>query len=180
MFSPVVHALAKQLISEFRSAGLRLVTAESHTAGLVAAAPADVSGASNVLEGSAVTHSYALKTALLQVPEQVLNDEGAVNSVVADQMARGALQLALKADMALAVTGEAGPESSGKEPIGTVFLAVAVRLPGSHPPRVTRHQFGGGRLEVRIATVEAALRAALEMLPYLTGVAGQQSDVLRT
>jgi nicotinamide-nucleotide amidase len=167
LFSPLTHSLAEQVISTFRHAAVRLVTAESLTAGLIAAALADVPGASNVLEGGAVTYSYALKTALLDVPADVLMRDGAVNTVVAAQMARGALDRALKADMAIAVTGEAGPESSGEEPPGSVYLAVALRLPDDPPPQVTRHQFPGGRLDVRIATVEAALRAALEMLPLL-------------
>ena len=113
----VVHALA--------DAGLTVAMGESLTAGLVAARLADVPGASAVLHGGVVAYQNAVKTGLLGVPEDLLARVGAVDADVARRMALGA-RAALGTDVGVATTGVAGPEPHQGQPVGTVWLGLAV------------------------------------------------------
>lgn len=119
MESVVVGALAER--------GWRLATAESCTGGLIADRLTDVPGASAVFTHGWVTYANEAKTAELGVPADLLETHGAVSAEVARAMAEGALREA-GADLAVAVTGIAGPEGGSEDkPVGTVFLAVAAR-----------------------------------------------------
>jgi PncC family amidohydrolase len=114
-----------------------LGAAESLTGGALGARATRVPGASEWFRGSIVSYATDVKASLLDVDEAVLEDPGPVSEIVARQMARGAREK-LKADVAVALTGVAGPIEQGK-PVGTVVLAVdgplgdavrEVRLPG--------------------------------------------------
>ncbi len=152
---------ARAVVEANRAAGLRVAVAESCTAGLVAAAISEIAGCSDVLEGGLVTYSDESKTALLRVSEDVLETFGAVSIAVSWTMAQAALERT-RADVAVAVTGIAGPGGgSAKKPIGTVVFARARR--GADPRDVVADvkQFGDlGRGGVRL---QAAL-CALELL----------------
>ena len=145
---------AERLLDDYRRAGLRLATAESCTGGLVAACLTEIAGASHVVERGFVTYSNEAKTELLGVPAELLRDHGAVSLETAGAMADGALARS-RADVAVAVTGIAGPGGAtpGK-PVGLVFLAAARR---GGATTVERHVFAGDRRAVRLAAVAAAL-----------------------
>jgi nicotinamide-nucleotide amidase len=116
-------SLAQHVLSTLAKDKLTITTAESCTGGLIASMITQVSGASEFFEAGFVTYSNAMKTKLLGVPEQLLNEFGAVSQEVAIAMAQGALKQS-SADMAIAVTGIAGPDGgSDEKPVGTVWLA---------------------------------------------------------
>lgn len=101
-----------------------IATAESCTGGLVAAALTDLPGASDIFAGGFVTYSNAMKTDALGVSPQTLAAHGAVSEAVACEMALGARARA-RADIAIAVTGIAGPGGSEFKPEGRVCFALA-------------------------------------------------------
>ncbi|WP_077489208.1 CinA family protein [Sinomonas mesophila] len=145
-----------EVVAEFVARGLTAGTAESLTAGQVAAALADVPGASAMLRGGIVSYASEVKASLLGVPESLLAEAGSVEPEVARAMAVGARD-ALGADYAVATTGAAGPEPHDGKPVGTVFVAVA----GPAGSVVAAHLFAGGRAEIRAAATRAALAALL-------------------
>ena len=139
---------------------LRLVTAESCTGGLIAAACTDLAGSSAWFERGFVTYSNLAKTELLGVPERVLRRAGAVCGPVAQAMAEGALAHS-HAQVAVAVTGVAGPTGgSPAKPVGTVWFGFA--LPGQ--VLTEKCHFDGDRAAVRQATVRHALTRLVELL----------------
>ena len=139
---------------------LRLVTAESCTGGLIAAACTDLAGSSAWFERGFVTYSNAAKTELLGVSERVLRRAGAVCGPVAQAMAEGALAHS-HAQVAVAVTGVAGPSGgSPAKPVGTVWFGFA--LPGQ--VLTEKCHFDGDRAAVRQATVRHALARLVELL----------------
>jgi PncC family amidohydrolase len=137
------------------AAGLTAVTAESCTGGGLASALTDVPGSSQWFERGYVTYSNEAKMQDLGVERAALETHGAVSAAVAEQMALGALQ-ASGADVAVGITGVAGPEGGTLEkPVGLVYLAVGRR---GRVMRVVRELFPGDRAAVRSAAVAAALR----------------------
>ncbi len=139
---------------------LRLVTAESCTGGLIAAACTDVAGSSAWFERGFVTYSNDAKTELLGVDTALLQRDGAVSEAVARAMVLGALAHS-HAQVAVAVTGVAGPTGgSPSKPVGTVWFGFAV--PGQ---LITENcHFAGDRAAVRAATLQHALARLVEML----------------
>jgi nicotinamide-nucleotide amidase len=161
MDAGLVQAAAR-LIDLLRESKLRLATAESCTGGLMAAALTEVPGASHVFACGFVTYANAAKSAHLGVPEAVIARHGAVSREVALLMAKGAL-LRAPADVAVAVTGIAGPGGgSAEKPVGLVHIAAA-RMGGA-----TRHKecrFGDiGRQAIRLESVAAAFALAEALL----------------
>jgi nicotinamide-nucleotide amidase len=118
---------AWDLLELCKKKGLTVVTAESCTGGLVAAALTDAPGASKVVEGGFVTYSNQAKQTSLNVPASMLEKYGAVSEQVARAMAEGALA-ASPADLSVSITGIAGPEGgSAEKPVGLVHFAAARR-----------------------------------------------------
>ena len=150
-FEPLVEGVALAL----RQRGATLVTAESCTGGLIAAACTALAGSSDWFERGIVSYSNAAKVEALGVDPALIDAHGAVSGEVACAMALGALQHS-HADIAVAVTGIAGPGGAtpGK-PVGTVWLAWAQR--GS-PAKAELLHLNGDRNEVREQTVVHALR----------------------
>jgi nicotinamide-nucleotide amidase len=151
---------ARAVLDACRTRGIMLVTAESCTGGLVAAALTEIAGSSDVVERGFVTYSNEAKEDLLGVPRGLLDTHGAVSEPAARAMAEGALKSAPNADMSIAVTGIAGPGggSPGK-PVGLVFIACARR---GRETVCERHVFTGDRRAVRAASVERALGHLLD------------------
>lgn len=119
--------LEEEVISLLSEKGLTLTAAESCTGGLIAKRLTDVSGASAVFHGSLVTYSNRLKEKWLGVQAETLQKYGAVSAQTAREMALGARKAA-DADLAVAVTGIAGPNSDDtNKPVGLVFIALADR-----------------------------------------------------
>jgi nicotinamide-nucleotide amidase len=154
--------LAARLLARARARGAKIVTAESCTGGLVAAALTDIAGSSDVFERGFVTYSNEAKQELLGVSEATLTAHGAVSLETAQAMARGALARS-RADMAVAITGVAGPGGgTADKPVGLVHFAAAAR-----DGRVLHRErrFGDiGRAEVRQRSVAEALTLLEEML----------------
>ena len=158
MFPPDLTARAAALLDRCRAAGLKIATAESCTGGLVAALLTEIPGSSAVVERGFVVYSNEAKQDLLGVPAETVRSHGAVSEAVARAMAEGALS-ASQADLAVSVTGVAGPDGGTPEkPVGLVWFGCARRDAAT----VAREKrFGDiGRGGVRIASV----RVALEML----------------
>ena len=144
-----------------REEGLTLATAESCTGGMVAERLTSVPGSSRAFVGAVVAYADEVKARELGVPPEILARHGAVSAEAAAAMAAGAREQ-LGADVAVAVTGIAGPGGgSEKKPVGTVIFARARR--GADPKEIvadTKHFGDLGRGGVRL---EAAL-CALELL----------------
>ena len=157
MFAKELLEATDKLLLLCNEAGLRLATAESCTGGLIAGCMTEITGASNVLERGFVTYSNESKTALLGVSKELLETMGAVSEEVASTMAEGAIEAA-GVDLSIAVTGVAGPGGGTKEkPVGLVHMAAAAQGTSTLHER---HLFEGGRTEVRMQ----AVRAAIELL----------------
>ena len=142
-------------------AGKTLATAESLTGGAIGSELTSIPGASSVFKGGIISYCNEIKHGLLGVPMQMLDTLGPVSGPVAQAMAEGARK-ALKSDVAVSVTGLAGP--SGDEfgnPVGTVFIGYAdCKVSFSR-----KYLFAGDRESVRKQAVEAALRLVLEENP---------------
>jgi PncC family amidohydrolase len=149
------------LVARLAARGWRLALAESCTGGLVAARITAVPGASAVFRGGIVAYHNEIKRDLLGVPPATLAAAGAVSADTALAMAHGARQR-LRADLAAAVTGIAGPGGgTAEKPVGLVCVAVD----GPPGARVERHVFAGRREDIRDQACEAVLRMLLEQVP---------------
>ncbi|MBL9060996.1 CinA family protein [Tabrizicola sp.] len=143
-----------KLLAEARYWGVKVATAESCTGGMVAAALTDVAGSSDVFERGFVTYSNDAKVEMLGVLPETLEAHGAVSEAVAREMAEGALAHSA-ADLAVSITGIAGPGGSEHKPEGRVCFGLARR---GRATRVETVEFGArGRAEVRKAATEHAL-----------------------
>lgn len=152
--------LAQEVLDQCRALGLRVATAESCTGGMIAAALTDVPGSSDVLERGYVTYSNSAKVDMLGVAQAALEVHGAVSEQVALEMANGALRAA---DIAVSVTGIAGPGGSEFKPEGRVCFGLAQK---GEPTRTETVEFGAiGRANVRAKSVDHALNLILAALP---------------
>ncbi|MDF1718426.1 MAG: CinA family protein [Antarcticimicrobium sp.] len=142
------------LLEAARAAGVRIATAESCTGGMVAAALTDVAGSSDVVDRGFVTYSNGAKRDMLGVREETLTAHGAVSEQVAREMAEGALAHSA-ADLAVSITGIAGPGGSEHKPEGRVCFGLAMI---GHETHVETIEFGArGRAKVRRAARDHAL-----------------------
>ena len=127
MFSDQIEQLATETLTACRKRGWKLATAESCTGGLIGAALTEIAGSSDIVDRGFITYSNEAKMALLQVAEELFPAVGAVSSEVAHEMALGALSNSL-ADIAISVTGVAGPGASESKPAGLVYIACATKV----------------------------------------------------
>jgi nicotinamide-nucleotide amidase len=154
-------SLEQTLVRLLAGRGLTLSTAESCTGGLIANRITDVPGASAVFTHGFVTYADQAKTDLLDVPAATLLAHGAVSEEVARLMAEGALG-ASGADMAVAVTGIAGPGGgSAAKPVGTAWIAVAQRTAATRAHRVFQPR---NRHDFKLGVSQAALDAVRRLL----------------
>jgi len=151
-------SLAAETLAAARARGWRIATAESCTGGMVSVALTDVAGSSDVFERGFVTYTNTAKTEMLGVREATLAAHGAVSEEVAREMALGAL-VNSDADLAVSITGIAGPGGSEFKPEGRVCFGLATRA-GCETETI---EFGAlGRAEVRAAARNHALTRLLE------------------
>jgi nicotinamide-nucleotide amidase len=162
MLSEPILAAAGALLDVLKARGLMLATAESCTGGLIAAALTAVPGSSAAFERGFVTYSNDAKMELIGVPATLIAAHGAVSAEVARAMAEGALG-ASRADLAVSVTGVAGPDGgSAEKPVGLVHIGAARRGAATLHEE---HRFGDiGRGSVREASVAAALALVRRVL----------------
>jgi len=157
-----VNEMALDVIEKAIAKRLMLVLAESCTGGMIAAALTDIAGSSAVVERGLVTYSNSAKVELLAVPAATLETHGAVSVQTATAMAAGALGNAAAAQIALSVTGIAGPGGgSPQKPVGLVHFAVAHR---SNSIETNAHIFAGTRAEIRHQALETGLRLLCEAI----------------
>lgn len=160
-FPEDILALAQTIVTDFTAKGRMVATAESCTGGLIAGALTEIPGSSSVVDRGFVTYTNAAKTEMLGVQEQTLARFGAVSKETALQMAHGAL-FRSHADLAVAVTGIAGPGGgSAEKPVGLVHLAAKARNGA-----LIHHEmrYGDiGRDKVRLATVKTALEMLIAL-----------------
>ena len=150
-----LEELAEQVLEQAKACDVTIVTAESCTAGALAYTLSKAPGAGEYLQGGFVTYTKEMKAEVLGVPRKLLERKTAVSEEVATAMALGALKRA-PADVAIAVTGVAGPEpDEDGNPVGLVYVAAA-RLYGK--TLAERHEFiGMGRDEILQSSMERAL-----------------------
>lgn len=149
---------AAGVLKAAQAAGLMVATAESCTGGMVAAALTDIAGSSAVVERGFVTYSNAAKRQMLGVRAETLEVHGAVSEEVAREMAEGALDHS-EAEVAVSITGIAGPGGSEHKPEGRVCFGLART---GRATRVETVEFGAqGRAKVRAAARDHALALLL-------------------
>ncbi len=149
-----IEQLARQLGEKCLARHIMLATAESCTGGGIASAITDIAGSSQWFDRGFVTYSNAAKMDMLGVQETTLTRFGAVSPETALEMATGCLDRS-QADVAVSVTGIAGPSGGSKEkPVGTVFFGLATK----NQTRTTYQLFSGDRHHVRLQTVFYALQ----------------------
>ena len=145
--------VAESLVALYRASGRTCATAESCTGGGIGAAITGVPGSSEVFLGGIVSYANEVKRDVLGVRAETLATVGAVSSETAAQMAEGARRLT-KADVAVSVTGVAGPGGgSAEKPVGLVWFGLAT----AGGVRTEKALFPGGREQVRAAAVTHAL-----------------------
>jgi nicotinamide-nucleotide amidase len=154
-----LHHLAEAAVTGAIGQGLTVATAESLTAGMVAAVLADTPGASGMLQGGVVSYQNSVKADLLGVPRDLLGRVGAVDGKVAEAMAEGARRVC-GADIGVSTTGVAGPEPHGGKDVGSVYIGVAT----AHGAASFGYSFEGNRPEIRGQACAAALERLLEAL----------------
>jgi len=162
MFPADLTNMAEELLTACRAKNLTLATAESCTGGLIAGLLTEIPGSSDVVERGFVTYSNAAKAETIGVPATLIAMHGAVSEEVARAMAAGALAHS-QADIAVAVTGVAGPGGgTASKPVGLVHLAAARR---GGPVKHLECRFGDiGRGPIRLATIKAALDLVSKLL----------------
>ncbi len=161
-----------QVSAQLKAKRLRIVFAESCTAGLLAATLGQIPGISESLCGSAVTYRNATKAGWLGVDTKLLDDPAitAVSDPVARQMAKGVLQMTPEADLAVSVTGHLGPDAPTDQD-GLVFVGIAQRkqseqdiivhrieLESSYPQQQERN------VSLRVARQEALVQTIMKLL----------------
>lgn len=138
---------------------MTIAVAESCTGGLIGGALTEVAGSSTYFKGGVIAYDNEIKKRLLNVPEQVLINHGAVSDETVLAMAQGACKL-LKTDCAISVSGIAGPGGGTEiKPVGLVYIGIAIR------EKVTSYKyiFSGDRKEIRQSAVKTALSRFIEM-----------------
>lgn len=155
MFPDDLRQRAERLLNDLEARQLRLTTAESCTGGLIAALLTEFAGSSVVVERAFVTYSNDAKHEMIGVPTELIATHGAVSREVALAMAEGAVRFS-RADIAVAVTGVAGPGGgTALKPVGLVHVAVA--RAGAQAIHEECHFGAIGRSPIRLAAVERAL-----------------------
>jgi nicotinamide-nucleotide amidase len=153
VYTPALEKRAAFVLAKTQGKKLRIAAAESCTGGAFAALLTDVEGFSHIFERGYVVYTAEAKRECLGVDARLIKDKGAVSKEVAVEMARGAL-IGSQADIAIAITGNAGPAGPDDEE-GLVHIAAATR---DGRCISQEHHFGPiGRARVRIRTLDAAL-----------------------
>lgn len=152
-----IDLLAYAAVQQLAAAGLTVATAESCTGGMIAAALTGVPGASAVFRYGWVTYCNEAKERMLYVPQELISTHGVVSEPVVASMAEGAMRQS-GADMAVAVSGNAGPAiAEGEPPVGTVCIALCRRAAPRPSHTETLHLSDLDRRSVRERVVLRAL-----------------------
>ncbi|HEY8964219.1 MAG TPA: CinA family protein [Alphaproteobacteria bacterium] len=155
-----MDTLVPEIFAKLKEKRWMIATAESCTGGLISWALTEVPGSSEFVDRGFVTYSNAAKSDMLGVAPDLIEQFGAVSEPVARAMVQGALRHS-KADIAIAVTGIAGPGGgTAEKPVGLIYIAIGTK---DHT-EVFEHHFSGERSEIRVSTVTAALVHTIQVL----------------
>ncbi len=153
--------LVREVSRKLRVKGWKLVTAESCTGGMIAAAMTDLAGSSAIFDRGFVTYSNEAKMDHLGVSDMSLRKFGAVSREVAGEMAKGALE-AGQGDIAVSVTGIAGPTGGSEDkPVGLVYIGTCIKDGTSH---ITKNMFEGDREAIRAQARDTALKQLADLI----------------
>lgn len=152
-------SLAEETVGLLLERHLTIVTAESITGGMIAAAITSVPGASGCFKTGFITYSNKAKRKFLSVKKDILQKNGAVSEKTAREMAIGAL-MESDADISISATGNAGPDAMEDKPVGLVFIGLCFR----GKTKVVKCEFTGNRAEIREQTVGQALSLIRDVL----------------
>lgn len=159
-----IRKLAAAVVNDMTAAGKAVSTAESCTGGWVSKALTDIPGSSAIFHYGVVSYSNGAKEHILGVKNETLEEHGSVSEPVVEEMADGVLNLS-GSDIAVAVSGIAGPDGGTKEkPVGTVWFAWARRDGGKIRTETHLAHFNGDRELIRELTVVHALQGVLDRL----------------
>jgi len=164
------QSLPEVVVGLLKQKGLTLVTAESCTGGRISNAITDVSGASSIFTHGFIVYANEAKQEMLGVDKETLNIHGAVSEEVVCEMAAGALQRA-GADVAIAVTGIAGPTGGSEEkPVGTVWIGIALKRGDEYEVKAHHKVYPQGRdifkQYVTQTSLNLARLAILDLAPH--------------
>ena len=161
IYTTDVNTTLEESVADLAKAnGLTITCAESCTGGLLSARLVNIPGISDIYKSGVVTYSNKAKRRFLGVKKSTLQKYGAVSEKTAEEMAKGA-SVMLKADVAAAVTGIAGPEGGTPEkPVGLVYIACHVK----GKTTVREYRFFGNRSQIRESAVSAALSIMRECI----------------
>lgn len=160
MFNTENYALSERAGRALIRAGLQLAVAESCTGGMLGEWVTAVPGSSAYFLGGVLSYSDRVKTGVLGVPPVTLREHGAVSAETAIVMARGVLKL-VGADIALSVTGVAGPDGGTEaKPVGLTYIALVT----GDEEIIERHIWDGDRALIREQSAQRALHLILETL----------------
>lgn len=152
------QSLAKTLVQLLSQINLTISTAESITGGMIASSIVDVAGSSSVFYEGAVTYSSVAKSKRLGISPHFIDEYSAVSPQVASAMAEGLL--ANGSDLVVTTTGYAGPDATGKTPVGLCYIGV-----GSHNGvSVHKSIFAGDRNSIRAQATNTALFLAIKSI----------------
>ena len=158
---PIID-LATQVGEMLRRQQRSLAVAESCTGGMLGAAITEVPGSSAYFLGGVISYADQVKMEQLKVPAETLATYGAVSQETAGAMASGVRTL-MRADLAVSITGVAGPNAEGSKPVGLTFIGIAT-AEGTH---ATRYQWSGDRWENRRDSTIAALTLLAQTLEVM-------------
>ncbi len=155
------RVLGEEVLKLANLRDVKIAAAESCTGGLLMTTLTEIPGSSAVVDRGFITYSNEAKVEMLGVAQRLIDENGAVSERVARAMAEGALRES-RADLAIAITGVAGPGASGSKPEGMVCFGMA---PDGEPVRTATVEFGSlGRDKVRAAAVHYALTMMQDIL----------------
>ncbi|NCC67149.1 MAG: competence/damage-inducible protein A [Clostridia bacterium] len=160
-----VRSLEEVVFSLLREKSMTIATAESCTGGFIAKRLTDISGASSIFKGGAVTYASESKVSVLGVKPETIEQFGVISGETAAEMAENARRV-FKSDVAVATTGLSGPEGDGINQVGTVFIALATK----DKVFVKKINSGFGRARSRVMATNLALdmvRRYLSALPVV-------------
>lgn len=162
--SDYVDKTAQNVVKCLAAAGLKLSAAESCTGGMLSQYITGVSGASNVFECGIVSYSERIKSEMLGIPPQLIEQCGVVSREVAEAMSVGS-RLVSGSDIGVGITGIAGPGGGTKDqPVGTIFVSVS-RMNKIITRDLALHRFQGlGRNENRLIAVAYALETVIRII----------------
>lgn len=157
--STYIDKTASDVVKYLVEHGIKIAVAESCTGGILAGAITSIPGASEIFECGIVSYSERIKSQLLGLPMELIDDCGVVSETVALAMAQG-VRLVSHADIGVGITGIAGPTGGSKEqPVGTVYVSVIYKEQ-SFTQNLRLHELGElSRRQIRLITCAYALEA---------------------